>query len=224
MRRIIFAVAFVVSGSALAQATPREVTEFNTTMISGSAALSQFTDCRISIMSTPVGERYAAAKVYAFKNDPDRLKILSNNAKLSKGQKRALVDFLILNQKCQEAFLERHGSNPLSDIRRRYFAMEDFVYLDMLNGKISIAEGNRKLAELDLNEGRDSKIELERMTDKARAALQVARQNDLAERQALIQSIDQSLSRIRSIDTSPSQSFTNCSQNFNNINCSTLRY
>lgn len=224
MRRLLSIAVFALCGYANADSRPQAVIEYDRVLDAANAAGEEYRACRGALMGSAVGNNLVHAKIIAFDNDPDRMSILSSGAKLSPAQKKTLVAYLQANQKCQNAFLDRLGENPLSDTRRRYYETADFVYIDMLAGKLSVAEGNRKLVEARSASTRDWNAELQGLTDRANAALAAKQQRKESERQALIQSIDQSLIRIRSIDTSPSQSFTNCSQNFNNINCTTMGY
>ncbi|MGV0999636.1 MAG: hypothetical protein ACOYBQ_09940 [Fluviibacter sp.] len=220
----LFVSTFVLCGSALAGSQTPEQAYFDNLINTGTSAFNQLGECRVAALSSPAGEKFIAAKIYVFDNDPERIKVLSNSAKLNKNQKNALIDYLVMNQQCQKQFLETFGQNPMADIERRFFETNDFIYIDMLNGKISIGEGNRKLIESRSNNKRESSLQIEKLADRATESMRVARQRADSERQALIQSIDQSLGRIRSIDTSPSQSFTNCNKSFDSINCSTFRY
>lgn len=224
MRSLLSIVALALCGYANADSRPQAVIEYDMVVDAVNIAGEEYSACRASLMDSPVGNKLVHAKIIAFDNDPDRMSILSNGAKLSQAQKKVLVAYIQANQKCQHDFLDRLGGNPLSDTRRKYYETADFVYIDMLAGKLSISEGNRKLVEARSATTRDWNVELQRLADRANAALAVKQQRKEAERQAALQSVERTRNYIRSTDTSPSQSFTNCSQNFNSINCSTLSY
>lgn len=173
-------------------------------------------------MNTPTGQKLVAAKIVAFQNDPDRMRVLSNTSKLSKQQKQILVDFLVMNHQCQEGFLATFGSNSLSEIESRYFSINDFIYVDMINGKITISEGNRRLIEARENKKRDSDAELDRLYGRAIAAIEKSRQQRDADGQVLIQMLGTTRTRLDATSSPIDQ--TNCIQNGYSVNCSTYRY
>lgn len=224
MRLVCPTIVLALLLPAIANAMGPAEREFRETMKRNSEASEVLRECRLNIGEAATTKIMNTKVITLNGKDPYKYELLTNNKKINQSQKVILRDFLALEQRCQAMYEDVLVGDAMLPLVRRMNSEKDSAYADLMTGKTSISEGNKRLIQAINDYIRDYDQTSRRMLERAENERAAYAQQDEARRIALIQSIDQSLARVRSIDTSPSQSFTNCSQNFNNINCSTLRY
>lgn len=82
-------------------------------------------------------------------DSPNKISLMSSNAKISEPQKKALLEYLSANQECRNIVKERlHSFQALSLSYENFFGEMDIVYANLISKKITIGQANQERAKL----------------------------------------------------------------------------
>lgn len=125
-------------------------------------------------------------------DSPNKLQLLSSQAKLNQSQIAALTKAWQLGQNCRQIHIDRLSDYPtIAKTRKDYYSDMDIVYANLLSKKITIGEANLKKVELMNRSANEGSAAYQKIIDgyngrveQARVQAYQAQQQDQARREA----------------------------------------
>lgn len=246
MNKLFWAsIAFLsISGCVQRQYVPTqgEIRKSNSVAIVN-AAQTNFKNCTASLTSPEQNPKTLAAieivnkQVYVEKDDsPNKLELMSSNAKLNEKQKTALLEVISASQKCRSGIKSDLSSFPtLSIVYENFYGDLDIVHAQLLSKKITIGEANTQKAQLQSKAKSAYTAATSNLDNQFNSAIsqeQQARQADEMQRRALASQYLMNQQAINAQQNIANQQMlqnqqnnnrvinTNCTRMGNSVNCS----
>jgi len=120
---------------------------------------------------------------------PNKIELMASTAKITPGQKQALLTHLAANQKCRELSRSEFKTFPsFLIVYENYYGDTDIIYSKLISREITIGEANREKSKLLAKSKTDANAAAERLNNQYNSAINQevqAAQNDAAQRRAL---------------------------------------
>ncbi len=157
----------------------QETQSYNGGMARADAAAAA---CWAPIDASPAGKVVFGQIMFHDDGSPNKIDLLTNNAKLDDGQKLALKDYLRAVAPCRSNLLAAQEAINGADAnnRRLFYAKSDAIYVALINGQFTIADAN-KAREQAINE---AKSESTAITEQLNQRLQAQNAQENADRAA----------------------------------------
>jgi len=103
--------------------------------------------CLVKNKANPSVELVYSEVLYQNDNSPNKVALMSSAVKITEKQKKAVLEYLALNQPCRAIDAQYKYSLPtIVAIKSAYFGDMDIIYARLLSREITIGQANREKA------------------------------------------------------------------------------